>query len=274
MNCDTKCGKRERTYEEDDVAIEQEAAIWEINFVGVGAGHMVLSRFGGTEQWDLGEWKRDNQRRNCKIIWRVEISWREVYRHPSPVIKRPSRVRLRNIFIGRNYTYVHTRTHTYVLSLSLSFSRESDSATEHENGRGHVFSVEREYERHAFPAFFFFLRFRVSYLCTLSVEEIYLARKIGQVLKFTCSEKWYRSNSKHVDGDNQLAWIRNCLFFFFFCHIAFGEQILEIYNALLRMRLASMRGHPWFLFSNISSNYLITNLLFRMCPVQCKILNK
>lgn len=35
----------------------------------------------------------------------------QIYRHPSLIVERPSRVDLRNIFIGRNYTYVHACMH-------------------------------------------------------------------------------------------------------------------------------------------------------------------
>lgn len=61
-----------------------------------------------------------------------------VYRHPSLIVERPSRVGLRNIFIGRNYTYVHACMHARSLCrVPLFHSHKLPSIS-----RGYVFSVE------------------------------------------------------------------------------------------------------------------------------------
>lgn len=140
--------------------------IREFNFIGAGAGHKVLSSFRDMKQCPSSRGTITSEE-TAKLFDESKcISCYEVYRRPSPVVERPSRVRLRNIFIGRNYTYVHACTHVLSffvyrsLSLSLfpsplSLPLTSPTATEHENSRGHVFSVECEYVRHARFACFF-----------------------------------------------------------------------------------------------------------------------
>lgn len=100
------------------------------------------------------------------------ISCYEVYRRPSPVVERPSRVRLRNIFIGRNYTYVHACTHVLSFfvyrSLSLSsppasLSRARQLPNTRTVGGTYFRSNASMYATHALPAFFSLSRFIFMY---------------------------------------------------------------------------------------------------------------
>lgn len=135
-------------------------AIREINFVGVGAGHKILSSFGVTRQWWMRreEGKDEITAKKLQNYLRSRNITARVYRHPSLIVERPSRVGLRNIFIGRNYTYVHACMHARSLCrVPLFHSHKLPSIS-----RGYVFSVEYIWHTlYLFFRFFFMICMRM-----------------------------------------------------------------------------------------------------------------
>lgn len=156
--------------------------IREFNFIGAGAGHKVLSSFRDMKQCPSSRGTITSEE-TAKLFDESKcISCYEVYRRPSPVVERPSRVRLRNIFIGRNYTYVHACTHVLSFfvyrSLSLSLfpspplspSHEPDSYRTREQSGARIFGRMRVCTPRTLCLLF--SRFRASFLCTAGGRDI------------------------------------------------------------------------------------------------------